>query len=127
MHRGYWIPTSLGCLRITNMFGLFSQLPSKGVEDTFASLGGEGVLLIDVRETEEYKAGHAQGAVSQPLSELINATAEALKNHKEVYVICRSGGRSSQAVVFLKKCGVNAINVIGGTMAWVEKGLPMEK
>ena len=81
--------------------------------------------LIDVREPHEFKSVHAENATNMPLSD-IQDWAHDLKRDEPIYVICRSGGRSSQAVNHLTNVlGYdNIINVAGGTMRWVEEGLP---
>jgi rhodanese-related sulfurtransferase len=80
--------------------------------------------LIDVREADEFAAGHAPGAVNVPLSEL-HARAQEIPADGDVYLICQAGGRSAQATAFLGARGVNAINVTGGTNAWIRSGHPI--
>lgn len=108
------------------MFSFFKESPAIIPQDVKKLLQESGTLFIDVREKNEYESGHAQGAVSYPLSTFNNTLADELKNFKVVYVICQSGGRSSRAVEFLQKVGVNAINVTGGTSAWKSAGLVIE-
>ncbi|WP_018018167.1 rhodanese-like domain-containing protein [Corynebacterium capitovis] len=81
--------------------------------------------LIDVREPEEYAEVHAEGAVNMPLSEFVERAGE-IDPDRDIYVICRSGGRSAQACEYLEKARGwdNAINVEGGTLAWVDADLP---
>jgi len=81
----------------------------------------EGGALIDVREVGEYEEGHVAGAVLVPLSELQDRVAEVPADGI-VYLICKSGGRSARAAEFLIPLGVDAVNVVGGTMAWIESG-----
>lgn len=81
--------------------------------------------VIDVREDFEYSAGHAPGAVSIPLQQLQDRLDE-LRDAAPVYIICQSGGRSAQATAALAAMGVDAINVDGGTSAWISAGLPLE-
>lgn len=83
--------------------------------------------LIDVREADEYAAGHAATAIPIPLSEFTARVGE-LDTTRDIYVICQLGGRSGRACEFLaQEHGINAINVEGGTEAWAEAGLPLEK
>ena len=86
------------------------------------------VDLIDVRMPTEYREVHADGAVNFPLDSLdpkaivdsVGASAD-----KPVYVICKSGNRSSKATQQFLNAGIeNVVNVDGGTTAWVEAGLP---
>jgi len=81
----------------------------------------EGGLLIDVREPDEFVSGHALGAVNIPLG---GVTEAELPLGETVYVICQSGARSARAVQALRERGVRAINVDGGTSAWLRAGLP---
>lgn len=89
-----------------------------------AALPADGYLL-DVREHDEWEAGHAPDAVHLPLSELL-ARAEEVPADRDVYVICRSGNRSEQAASFLNgRLGRTAVNVAGGMLAWQAAGRPM--
>lgn len=88
-----------------------------------ARLQREGTPLIDVRETDEFEAVHATGATLVPLSELPERLA-AVPLDRPILIICRSGARSARAAEFLNERGGQATNVAGGTLAWVEAGLP---
>jgi rhodanese-related sulfurtransferase len=79
-------------------------------------------LLIDVRQPEEYRAGHVRSARLMPLNEVPDHVA-ALPTDREVAVICRTGSRSSMATEFLREQGIEAVNVAGGILAWVDAGL----
>lgn len=83
-------------------------------------------IIIDVREPFEYVSGHAPTADSIPLGELV-ARVEELDRDNTVYVICESGGRSSQAVEWLSTQGFDAVNVERGTSGWRNSGLPITK
>lgn len=96
-----------------------NELPSVAA----AAVPGDGYLL-DVRENDEWHAGHAPDAVHIPLSELGSRAAE-VPNDRDIYVICRSGARSAQAVVAFNNAGWKAANVDGGMHAWEAAGLPM--
>jgi len=80
--------------------------------------------LLDVRDDDEWAAGHAPGAVHIPLVELPQRFGE-LDLDATLHVICRSGGRSARAVAWLQHQGVDAVNVAGGMGAWSEVGHPM--
>ena len=77
----------------------------------------ETLQLLDVRERGEYAMGHVPGAVNLPLSEFVSRY-QTLDKATTYYVICQSGSRSEQAVLFLDSQGYQAINVIGGTSSW---------
>ena len=68
--------------------------------------------IIDVRTPQEYRSGHIQGARNIPLD-----TIQNFKTNDTVYVICQSGSRSKAAVKYLRKKGVDAINIQGGLNA----------
>lgn len=80
-----------------------------------------GKTVIDVREVDEYEAGHVPGAILVPLSELADRTGDVPEG-EPVYVICRSGGRSAKACGYLAGLGRDVTNVAGGTMAWIDAG-----
>ncbi|PRQ11556.1 sulfurtransferase [Corynebacterium sp. 13CS0277] len=84
-----------------------------------------GAQLIDVREPEEFSQVHAAGAVNVPLAQVPSALG-TLDVDRDVYVICQSGGRSARAAQYLAANGIDAINVAGGTSAWVAANLPQE-
>lgn len=83
-----------------------------------------GVMLLDVREDEEWVAGHAPNAVHIPLSELVKRLGEVPKDG-DVYVICRTGGRSARVTEYLNNNGWTAANVDGGMWAWSAAGRPL--
>lgn len=82
-----------------------------------------GGRLVDVRETDEYESGHVPGAVHVALG-TVPDHVDAFSGEGPTYVICKSGGRSLRACEFLAGQGVEAINVAGGTMAWLSSGRP---
>ena len=78
-------------------------------------------VVVDVRQPDEYLGGHVPGAVLIPLNDVPERFGE-LPTDREVLVVCRSGGRSYVASEFLVANGVRAVNVAGGTLAWIESG-----
>ncbi len=104
--------------------GFFSSVPSVSVEEARQKSGHAGAVLVDVRNPDEFAAGHAKGAQNCPLPVLATCV-DKLKGFSEVYVICQSGGRSAQAVSSLLSAQVPAYNVTGGTSAWRRSGLPI--
>jgi rhodanese-related sulfurtransferase len=83
-----------------------------------------GVYLLDVREDDEWAAGHAPGAVHIPVGTLSERAAE-IPQDREVYVICRSGARSAYATQALTGAGWKAVNVSDGMTGWAVAGKPM--
>ena len=83
-----------------------------------------GAVLLDVREPEEWAAGHAPQATHLPLGELVARLAEVPRD-RPVVCICRSGNRSARATQFLRAEGIDATNMVGGMRAWAEAGLPL--
>lgn len=82
-----------------------------------------GITLIDVREPDEYASGHAPGAVLVPLGSILAGEATPQPSGSgPVYMICRSGARSMRACEKLDAQGMAAVNVMGGTMAWMASG-----
>jgi len=77
--------------------------------------------LLDVRESDEWTAGHAPGATHLPMSELTGRIDE-LPEDDPLYVVCRSGGRSARVVAYLAGQGYPAVNVEGGMLAWAGQG-----
>jgi rhodanese-related sulfurtransferase len=93
-----------------------AEVPAAGVP--------EGAWLLDVREPEEWVAGHAPDARHIPLGELA-ARAVEIPQDQDIYVICRSGVRSGRVVEALAGAGWTAINVAGGMQDWAVAGRPM--
>ena len=85
---------------------------------------GDAVLL-DVRQVEEYEAGHAPMATLIPLAELPDHL-EDLPRETLLVCVCRSGGRSKRAATYLLEQGFDVVNVEGGMLAWVAADLPFE-
>jgi rhodanese-related sulfurtransferase len=84
----------------------------------------EGVTVVDVREPVEWDHGHIEGAVHIPLTQIPDRSGE-LPVGQQLLVVCKVGGRSSQATAFLREKGFEAINLAGGMIDWVEAGRPM--
>ncbi len=85
-----------------------------------------GALLVDVREDDEWAAGHVPGALHLPLSALAARWRELPEATTTVFV-CRSGGRSQQAALAFAEVGrPGCANLAGGSQAWHAAGLPLE-
>jgi len=84
----------------------------------------EAGWLLDVREDDEWAAGHAPQARHIPLGEL-GGRASEVPQDELIYVICRSGSRSARAAQALAGAGWRAVNVAGGMQDWASCGRPM--
>ena len=92
--------------------------------------GGAGVELLDVRTPGEFAAAHVPGAKLIPLDDL--DAAAFCREHgaagKPVYVLCQSGGRARKAIDKFQRAGFNGcVLVEGGTQAWIDAGLPVNR
>ncbi len=83
-------------------------------------------LLLDVRQPEEFRAGHIPGARLIPLNQL-RARMDELPKTQEILCVCRSGNRSLSATRQLAGAGYKAANLKGGMIAWARSGLPVTK
>ena len=92
--------------------------------DELESAMADGAPVVDVRQPEEYDAGHVPGARLIPLSEVALRASEVAADGP-VYVVCLSGSRSLKAAEFYRRKGIDARSVAGGTKAWVESGRPV--
>ena len=93
--------------------------------DELARLRESGVVLVDVRQPDEFEQFHVPGATLIPLAD-VPERVEEIPSDTRVYVICGSGGRSARAVEFLNRQGYDTVNVAGGSKAWLDAGLPVE-
>ena len=85
-------------------------------------------VVLDVREDDEWAAGHIDGAHHMPMGELPGRFADLASladGSPEFVVVCRSGNRSARVVAWLAQNGVEAVNLAGGLRAWVSAGRPM--
>jgi rhodanese-related sulfurtransferase len=94
--------------------------------ERLAELQAEGVWVLDVRQPDEYEAGHVPGAHLIPLDQLDTRHTE-VPGDQQVYVVCGGGGRSAAATEALNGAGYRAVNVAGGTRGWIEAGNPVVK
>jgi rhodanese-related sulfurtransferase len=83
-----------------------------------------GAVVIDVREKEEWSAGHAPQALLIPMSQ-VEARVNAIPPGRPAVIVCRSGGRSNTIAQLLSSLGMNAVNLAGGMRAWEQAGLPV--
>ncbi|HSP59961.1 MAG TPA: rhodanese-like domain-containing protein [Ornithinimicrobium sp.] len=86
--------------------------------EDFARIHDEGdVTLVDVREPAEYRSGHLPGAELVPMRAVADKAAE-LPRDEPVYVICATGNRSRSMTEVLRRAGIEAYSVAGGTQGW---------
>lgn len=97
-------------------------VPEISVDDLAAMSGHR---LVDVREEHEYEEARVPGAELLPLA-TVPDHLDRFRAGETVYVICRSGGRSMKAAQFLRSKGIDAVNVAGGTLAWLDSGRPYD-
>jgi len=87
-----------------------------------------GQVILDVREDEEWAAGHIDGAVHVPLDRLVDRMlyepGELLADQPLV-VTCKGGGRARRATTWLNRNGFAAVVMAGGMRGWLAAGLPM--
>lgn len=95
------------------------------VQDAF-SMREEGAFILDVRNQDEWDAGHVPGATLIPLPQLESRLAE-LPQDQDIVVICRSGNRSATARDVLLDAGFSSVtSVAGGFTNWVSNGYDVE-
>lgn len=112
----------MGQLDLTSTLAVVfaAQIPTATVAEVPAD-----AFLLDVREDDEWAAGHAPAAVHLPMMQIPARMAE-VPTDREVYVLCRVGGRSGQVVSYLRQQGWdNVTNVDGGMMGWAAAGRPV--
>lgn len=103
---------------------MFSTPYGKVTATEAAQLVESGAVLLDVREPQEWKAGHAPRARHIPLGELTRRANE-LPAGRPIVTVCRSGARSARAATLLAGQGRQVSNLAGGMSAWLRAGLPV--
>ena len=88
--------------------------------------GLDDYLLVDARESFEYRHGHIAEAILLPSGEAWTG-AEALSSDRPLAVVCGDQVRSSLVASILQRSGRRAVLVIGGMVDWLERGYPLEK
>lgn len=104
--------------------GLFTRRTEHDVDPAEARrlVAEEDAVLLDVRETAEWAAGHAPEAVHAPMRTL---RRDSVEEGRLVVAVCRSGNRSGHVVRQLRAAGIDARNLHGGMHAWARAGLPV--
>jgi rhodanese-related sulfurtransferase len=108
--------------------GFLDRLLGGGVDSLNAQQAREaidaGAVLIDVRTTREWNAGHAPFATHVPMDQL-DRRLNRVTTGQQVVVVCRSGTRSRAVCRQLASAGYDARNLAGGLRAWDRAGLPL--
>jgi rhodanese-related sulfurtransferase len=105
---------------LSRLFG--SPVPNIDAAAASSKLNAEvKPFVLDVRQPEEYAAGHIAGARLIPLGELHGRAGE-LPRDREIVVVCASGSRSASATRLLTSLGYTAVNLHGGMGAWAGAG-----
>ncbi|MBC7278835.1 rhodanese-like domain-containing protein [Nocardioides sp.] len=94
--------------------------------DQLAAALDQGAAVIDVREPAEFREGHVPGAINIPMDQLFARLGEVDRD-RSVHMVCASGNRSGAMTEVLTANGFDAINVAGGTNAWIRSGRPIAK
>lgn len=82
-------------------------------------------FMLDVREDDEWAAGHVAGASHIPMSRLLDRLGEVPRD-RDVVVVCKVGARSAQVAAYLRQQGWdNVRNLDGGLVQWVREGKPL--
>lgn len=103
--------------------GDIAQVPVTELPDDFT--GDDTRILLDVREDDEWAAGHVKGAVHIPLGD-VPARLDEIDLDADLLVICHSSGRSMRVLNYLAQMGFDGSCVRGGMLAWLENGKPVE-
>jgi len=89
-----------------------------------AESGQVAHILLDVRNADEWEAGHAPSAQWTPLPELESVRFQ-LPMNRRIVCVCRSGSRSARAAEALISWGFDAVNMTGGMQSWASSGFPV--
>ncbi len=101
---------------------------SVGTAEAVRLINREKGVLIDVGEPAEFDAGHAAGARNIPFGQLEGHKSLPTNKTLPLLVMCPTGARAGRAAALLRKAGYEkAVAVAGGTAAWREASLPVEK
>lgn len=98
------------------------RIPEVSAQQAARQVEAGEVLLLDVREDDEWESGHAPRARHVPLGTMRPADVPA---DRPIVAVCRSGNRSSRAAQLLSAAGLDVRNLEGGMSAWAAAGLPV--
>ena len=77
----------------------------------------DDAFILDVREPDEWSAGHVEGSLHIPMGQVPDR-AQEVPQDRRVVVVCRSGHRSARVTGYLRQQGCDAVNMDGGLVAW---------
>ncbi|WNG87351.1 rhodanese-like domain-containing protein [Mycobacterium sp. ITM-2016-00317] len=97
-----------------------TEVPQAAIGDVPVEFD-EAVVLLDVREDDEWQRGHAPGAQHIPMGDVPARLAE-IDTQAKLFVVCHAGGRSQRVAQYLARNGYDPINVAGGMLAWAGAG-----
>lgn len=101
---------------------------SVGTAEAVRQINREKAVLVDVSEPDDYAAGHAAGARNIPLGQMQGSKLLPANKTLPVLLLCANGSRSARAAAQLRQAGYEkAAAVAGGTAAWREASLPLER
>jgi rhodanese-related sulfurtransferase/glyoxylase-like metal-dependent hydrolase (beta-lactamase superfamily II) len=115
-----WKNAGLPVATSTSMPATVVQVTPMAAEDLIRA----GAVLVDVREKEEWLAGHAPDAMLIPMAQ-VELRVDEIRSERSAVIVCRSGGRSNAVTQLLTSHGINAVNLAGGMHAWELAGLPV--
>jgi len=113
----------------TEVGARFSNIQQLNVNEAVRLMNDENVVLLDVRESNEYSSGHIRDSIHIPMASLSKRLSELEKyKNRQILAYCRSGSRSNSACSTLSKQGFEKVsNLAGGIMGWSNANLPITK
>src|SRR5680860_225366 len=112
-------------LLVAGGYYIFIKNVDKGASNEVVKISTQieaiGGQMIDVREPDEYAAGHADGAINVPLGDILNGDFSKIDMNMPVQVYCNTGYRAGQAKTALEKAGYKNVTNLGGLSDWIAK------
>jgi rhodanese-related sulfurtransferase len=105
------------------------DIPTVTVDTVPDDAASAPFVVLDVREDEEWAAGHIDGAVHVPMNQVpqqLQFDPGPLTPDAQIVVVCKVGGRSAQVTAWLRHHGYDARNLDGGMLAWAAAHRPMQ-
>jgi rhodanese-related sulfurtransferase len=121
--RPTWVHGRAAHVSMVHMGTIEGEVNEADVADVPVTFN-DSVVLLDVREDDEWARGHASGARHIPMSD-VPARIGELDVDAKLFVVCHAGGRSMKVAQYLANSGYEPINVSGGMLAWAGAGRPV--